>query len=231
MSTCLSVRLQVSFIRLRFRYFGRIFSFRTVNSSKESRVVPPTLWFSRKRIDIIFRGRCRPRKLKAAKNNPHVFETKPRKFGDVKISHYTVTLSAPYLYEPGHEKMCVMPYANNKGADQPAQSDQCLCCSLPRQNDTSSLYIRNFKILAGLCSWAVQFVSCLVGDSRRHIFSWRGSYENTIPSAKFIFGKTQMLVEKYDQILKNIRTIKKLLFQNWKYLFAIIWLFTLSYLP
>ena len=23
-------------------------------------------------------------------------------------------------YEPGHEKMCLMPYANNKGADQPA---------------------------------------------------------------------------------------------------------------
>ena len=48
------------------------------------------------------------------------------------------------------------------------------CCLLPRQNDTSSLYIRNFKILAGLSSWAGQFVSCLVGDSRRHIFSWRG---------------------------------------------------------
>ena len=29
-----------------------------------------------------------------------------------------------------------------------AQSDQHLCCSLPRQNDTSSLYIQNFKILA-----------------------------------------------------------------------------------
>ena len=56
------------------------------------------------------------------------------------------------------------------------QSDQRLCCSLPRQNDTSSLYIRNFKILAGLCSWAGQFVSCLAGDSRRHIFSWHGSY-------------------------------------------------------
>ena len=25
-------------------------------------------------------------------------------------------------------------------------------------------------MLAGLCSWAGQFVSCLVGDSRRHIF-------------------------------------------------------------
>ena len=26
----------------------------------------------------------------------------------------------PFSYEPGHEKMCLMPYANNKGADQPA---------------------------------------------------------------------------------------------------------------
>ena len=24
------------------------------------------------------------------------------------------------LFEPGHEKMCFMSYANNKGADQPA---------------------------------------------------------------------------------------------------------------
>ena len=24
------------------------------------------------------------------------------------------------LIEPGHAKMCLMPYANNKGADQPA---------------------------------------------------------------------------------------------------------------
>ena len=23
--------------------------------------------------------------------------------------------------EPGHEKMCLMPYVNNKGADQPEQ--------------------------------------------------------------------------------------------------------------
>ena len=25
-----------------------------------------------------------------------------------------------YLFEPGHEKTCLMSYANNKGADQPA---------------------------------------------------------------------------------------------------------------
>ena len=67
------------------------FFFRTVDVSRESRGVPPTLWFSRKKIEIIFRGRCRPRKLKSAKNNPHVFETKPQKFGDAKISYYTVS--------------------------------------------------------------------------------------------------------------------------------------------
>ena len=57
-----------------------------------------------------------------------------------------------------------------------AQSDQRLCCSLLRYYNISRFYSRNFKTLAGLCSWAGQFVSCLVGDSRRHIFSWRGSF-------------------------------------------------------
>ena len=90
---CLSVRLQVSFIPLRCRYFGWKFSFCTVDLSRKSRVVPPTLRFSQKRIENNFHGRCRPRKLKSAKNNPHVFETKPRKFGNTKISHYTVSES------------------------------------------------------------------------------------------------------------------------------------------
>ena len=106
---CLSVRLQVSFIPLSFRYFGRIYSFCTVNRLKESRVVPPTLWFSRKRIEIIFRGRQSPWKLKSAKNNPHVFDTKPRKFGDAKISHYTV-VEVPW-FEPAIEIMVLIAWA------------------------------------------------------------------------------------------------------------------------
>ena len=37
------------------------------------------------------------------------------------------------LNEPGHEKMCLMPYANNKDADQPAHprsliSAFIVCC-------------------------------------------------------------------------------------------------------
>ena len=48
----LSVRLQVSFIPLRFRYFGQRFSFCTVDLLREGRVVSPTLRFSWKRIKI-----------------------------------------------------------------------------------------------------------------------------------------------------------------------------------
>ena len=29
-------------------------------------------------------------------------------------------LPSAFLFEPDHEKMCFMSYANNKGADQPA---------------------------------------------------------------------------------------------------------------
>ena len=35
----------------------------------------------------------------------------------IKKSH---SVANRCLIEPGHEKMCLMPYANNKGADQPA---------------------------------------------------------------------------------------------------------------
>ena len=32
------------------------------------------------------------------------------------------TLGIANIYEPGHEKMCLMSYATNKGADQPAHT-------------------------------------------------------------------------------------------------------------
>ena len=38
-----------------------------------------------------------------------------------------------------------------------AQSDQRLCCSLPRQYNTSSFYIQNFKPLASLCGYTDRF--------------------------------------------------------------------------
>ena len=49
-----------------------------------------------------------------------------------------------YQTGTGHAKMCLMPYANNKRADQPAhpQSDHHLCCSLLRLYDMYTCYIQ-----------------------------------------------------------------------------------------
>ena len=44
----------------------------------------------------------------------------------------------------------------------PSQSDQHLCCSLPRKYDISSIYIGNFITLASFFSWADRFESYLV---------------------------------------------------------------------
>ena len=79
------------FYPLRSRYFGRRFSFRTVDLSRESRVMPHTQQFLQTQIKIIICGRSQSRILKSAKNKLHVFGTKPRKFGDAKMSHYTVS--------------------------------------------------------------------------------------------------------------------------------------------
>ena len=47
-----------------------------------------------------------------------------RPFWDIKLVRkiclYKKSLQLVKQSEPGHEKMCLMSYANNKGADQPA---------------------------------------------------------------------------------------------------------------
>ena len=45
-----------------------------------------------------------------------------------------------------------------------AQSDQRLCCSLPRQYNISSFYIRNFKAPASFCGCWGRFESYLVAN-------------------------------------------------------------------
>ena len=77
-----------------------------------------------------------------------------------------------------------MPFANNKAADQPVQSDQCLYYSLPRYYNISSFYIQNFKTLASFWRRADRFESYLVGNPRRQVFSWRSSYSRaTLPTS------------------------------------------------
>ena len=47
-----------------------------------------------------------------------------------------------------------------------APSDQRLYISLPGYYNTSTCYSRNFKTLAGLCSWAGRFESCMVANPK-----------------------------------------------------------------
>ena len=59
-----------------------------------------------------------------------------------------------------------MPYANNKGADQPAHPRILISTFVVRylDNNTSSFYIRNFKPLPSFSGCAVRFVSYLVAN-------------------------------------------------------------------
>ena len=45
-----------------------------------------------------------------------------------------------------------------------AQSDQRLCCSLPRYYNTSCFYIQNFKPLSSFCGCTCRFLSYLVAN-------------------------------------------------------------------
>ena len=53
-------------------------------------------------------------------------------------------------------------YVRRRSTCASAQSDQHLCCSLPRHYDISSIYIINFMTLASFFSWAYRFESYLV---------------------------------------------------------------------
>ena len=69
------------------------------------------------------------------------------------------------------------------------QSDQRLCCSLPRLYNTSSFYIRNFKPLPSFRGYAGQFESHLVRNPEdrfsrdeahmvKLLFKWAASWQN-----------------------------------------------------
>ena len=66
-----------------------------------------------------------------------------------------------YLYEPGHDKMCLMSYANNKSADQPVHPHSLISTFVVRCLDSvmslvsvtkiSSLMLASVAAQAGLC--------------------------------------------------------------------------------
>ena len=71
------------------------------------------------------------------------------------------------LFEPGHEKMCLMSYANNKGADQPAHPRSLISAFVVRCliSIISLDSIAEISRLASFCGCVGRCVSGLVGDS------------------------------------------------------------------
>ena len=77
------------------------------------------------------------------------------------------------VFEPGHEKTCLMPYANNKGADQQIVV-RCLdsIISLDSIAEISRLYLASVAAQAGLClAWSEtpEDTLCRVVV---HLYSW-----------------------------------------------------------
>ena len=47
-----------------------------------------------------------------------------------------INLKSEFTFEPGHEKMCLMSYANNKGTDQPAHPHRLISAFVVRSLDS-----------------------------------------------------------------------------------------------
>ena len=68
--------------------------------------------------------------------------------------------------------MCLMSYANNKGADQPAHPCSLFSAFVVHCLDSIislRFYSRNFKSLASFCGCADRFMSGLIGKSQKHV--------------------------------------------------------------
>ena len=82
-------------------------------------------------------------------------------------------------YKPGHVKMCPMPYANNKGADQPAHLRSLISTFVVRSLDSIISLVSRSKISRfQLVSVAEQAGLNVTHSqtSENTSFAWRGSY-------------------------------------------------------
>ena len=89
------------------------------------------------------------------------------------VFHFHISFSylpIANIHEPGHEKMCLMSYATNKGVDQPAHPRSLISVFVFRCLD-SKISLDSIGEISRLCGCTGRFVSGLAGDSRRHIFS------------------------------------------------------------
>ena len=101
----------------------------------------------------------------------------PPRVGD--ISNYPLRNSYNYVSintnEPGHEKTCLMSFANDKGADQPAHPRSLISAFVVRCPDSVMSLVAVTKISSFLLASVAQQASLSLTWSETPVFSWRGS--------------------------------------------------------
>ena len=96
---------------------------------------------------------------------------------DITVQDVQLSKGHNAMYEPDHEKMCIMSFANNNGADQPAHPRSLISAFGVHCLDSiiSLDSIAEISSPPSFCGCAGRFVSGLVGNCRRHILSCRCS--------------------------------------------------------
>ena len=105
-----------------------------------------------------------------------------------KCSSYLSHVIRKPVYAICEQQRCRPAYAF-------AQSDQRRCCSLPRQSNTTSFYIQNFKPLASFCGWAGRFESYLVEKPQDRFYH---------DVAQFIYSRLLNFTEATDNTVTEI---------------------------
>ena len=93
-------------------------------------------------------------------------------------------------------RKCVMSYANNKGTDQPVHPRSLISAFVVHCLDSiiSLDSIAKISRLASYYGCTGRFVSGLVGNSRRHVLSCRGSYHSSVFDLEILFISLQINV-------------------------------------
>ena len=91
------------------------------------------------------------------------------------------------LYEPGHAKMCLMPYANNKCADQPAHPPSLISAFVVRFLDSIISLVSRSEVVEAITTSR----NCSISSSSS---SSRSCYSSSISICVFTFSLLKIIV-------------------------------------
>ena len=87
------------------------------------------------------------------------------------MKDFSLLCAVRQIYEPGHEKMCLMSYANNKGADQPAHPRSLISAFVVHCLDSVMCLVSLTKISSLLLASVAEQASLSL--------TWSGTPEDT----------------------------------------------------